>query len=163
MNGLKHTILGISMLAFALALGGCESFDPPELFNTKKPLPGERRAVFPEGVPGAPRGIPPELMKDNQAADATASVPENADGKEGAKSESAKSETAKVEEKPKPKPKPKMVTKPAPAPKQASAEAKPANDDVWPKPTKSSAPPQQTAAPWPAPASNKPAAAWPGQ
>jgi hypothetical protein len=162
MNGLKRTILGTSMLAFALALAGCESFDPPELFNTKKPLPGERRAVFPEGVPGAPRGIPPEMIKGNQTAEATASVPENADAKAGAKSEGA--EPAKAEEKPKPKPKPKVVAKPpAPAPKQASAEAKPANDDVWPPPPKSNAPAQQTAAPWPAPTNNKPAAAWPSQ
>jgi hypothetical protein len=161
MNGLKRTILGTSMLAFALALAGCESFDPPELFNTKKPLPGERRAVFPEGVPGAPKGIPPEMIKGNQTAEATASVPENTDGKSDAKPEST--EAAKAEEKPKPKPKPKMVAKPAPAPKQASAEAKPANDDVWPAPPKANAPAQQTAAPWPAPTNNKPASAWPAQ
>jgi hypothetical protein len=160
MSGLKPTILGAAMVAFALALAGCESFDPPELFNKKQPLPGERRAVFPEGVPGAPKGIPPEMIKGNQTAEATASVPETADGKSGAKSEAA-AEAAKAEEKPKPKPKPKMVAKPATPPKQVSAEAKTANDEVWPKPN---APAQQSAAPWPAPTNNKPAAAaWPTQ
>ena len=154
MQRVKQTIIGASVFAFALALGGCENFDMPELFNAKKPLPGERRAVFPEGVPGAPSGVPAELIKGNQAAaDATGAVP----------AQGAKSEPAKTEEKPKPKPKPKMVQKPAAAPKQATAEAKPGNDDVWPAPPKGNAPAQATAAPWPAPASAKPAAAWPAQ
>jgi hypothetical protein len=151
----KRTILCASAMAFALTLGGCENFDMPELFNAKKPLPGERHAVFPEGVPGAPRGVPAELIKGNQAAEATASVPA-----EGPKPAAA----TKVEEKPKPKPKPNVAAKPAPAPKQASAEAKPAGDsDVWPPPPKANAPAQATAAPWPAPPGNKPAAAWPAQ
>jgi hypothetical protein len=153
MIGVKRTILCASAMAFALTLGGCENFDMPELFNAKKPLPGERHAVFPEGVPGAPRGVPAELIKGNQAAEATASVPA-----EGPKPAAA----TKVEEKPKPKPN--VAAKPAPAPKQASAEAKPAGDsDVWPPPPKANAPAQATAAPWPAPPGNKPAAAWPAQ
>jgi hypothetical protein len=36
-------------------------------FGTRKtPLPGERRAVFPEGVPGVPQGVPPEMVKGYQ-------------------------------------------------------------------------------------------------
>jgi hypothetical protein len=35
----------------------------------KKPLPGERRPVFPDGVPGVQQGIPPDLMRHNQQAD----------------------------------------------------------------------------------------------
>src|SRR5262245_797343 len=31
----------------------------------KKPLPGERRPVFPEGVPGVQQGIPSDLMRHN--------------------------------------------------------------------------------------------------
>ena len=38
-----------------------------DIFDNKKPLPGERRAVFPEGVPGVPQGVPPELVKGYQA------------------------------------------------------------------------------------------------
>jgi hypothetical protein len=155
MNGVTRTIFGASLLGFALALGGCENFDMPELFNTKKPLPGERHAVFPEGVPGAPSGVPAELIKGNQAADATASVPA-----EGAKPAAA---NAEEKPKPKPKPKPKLVAKPPPAPKQASAEAKSNDSDVWPPPPKANAPAQATAAPWPAPPGSKPAAAWPTQ
>ena len=52
----------------ALPLGGCGSvgpdinFDPldwisGEWFNTKKPLPGDRKPLFPEGVPGVARGV----------------------------------------------------------------------------------------------------------
>ena len=37
-----------------------------EMFNTKKKLPGERRAVFPEGTPGVPQGVPQELVKGYQ-------------------------------------------------------------------------------------------------
>ena len=34
--------------------------------NEKKKLPGERKELFPEGVPGVTQGIPPEYMKGNQ-------------------------------------------------------------------------------------------------
>ena len=37
-------------------------------FNQKKPLPGERKAVFPEGVPGVPQGVPPEMVQGLSAA-----------------------------------------------------------------------------------------------
>ena len=49
------------------------SFDPLDKFqdwdlmgSSKKPLPGERRPVFPEGVPGVPQGVPPEMVKGYQ-------------------------------------------------------------------------------------------------
>ena len=51
---------------------GCDSFDPLDKFQdwdimgSKKPLPGERRAVFPEGVPGVPQGVPPDMVKGYQ-------------------------------------------------------------------------------------------------
>jgi hypothetical protein len=59
----------------ALPLAGCESinnFDPSEwmpgdIFGTKKKLVGHRKPVFPEGVPGLERGVPPDLMRDPQA------------------------------------------------------------------------------------------------
>ena len=54
------------VLAAAGMLAGCESFDPTDMFNQKKPLPGDRRAVFPEGVPGVPQGVPPELVQGYQ-------------------------------------------------------------------------------------------------
>ncbi len=58
-------------LVLALALSGCGTSSTPDLdpsgfldfLDTKKPLPGERKPVFPEGVPGVERGVPKELTK----------------------------------------------------------------------------------------------------
>jgi outer membrane biosynthesis protein TonB len=84
----------------ALPLSACETFDLMNLIpDTKKKLPGERREVFPEGVPGVSKGVPPELMKGYQAP------PEEA------------AAAAPPEEKPKPEPK--QAAKPKPKPKQA--------------------------------------------
>ena len=46
-------------------------FDPTDIFSsdmfdTKKKLPGDRRAVFPEGTPGVSQGVPQELVKGYQ-------------------------------------------------------------------------------------------------
>lgn len=77
-------------------LAGCESFDPTDMFNQKKPLPGDRRAVFPEGVPGVPQGVPKELVQGYQPP---------------AEPEPAPAPPPEAE---KPKPKPKRVAQPAP-------------------------------------------------
>jgi hypothetical protein len=67
-------LLTAAALVSGLALGGCESFDPLDklqeldiMGTSKKPLTGDRRAVFPEGVPGVAQGVPPELVKGYQA------------------------------------------------------------------------------------------------
>jgi hypothetical protein len=65
-------ILTAVALAGHLVLAGCSTFDPIDMFQdwdllgSKKPLQGERRAVFPEGVPGVPQGVPPEMTKGYQ-------------------------------------------------------------------------------------------------
>src|SRR5262245_48691213 len=135
-------------LALGLGLSGCESLElPVDWFNTKKPLPGERRAVFPEGVPGVPQGVPAELQQGyqppappRQAADAEPSP------------------------KPKPKPKPRQAAAPPsrpatqltvqpdappPPPAQSSRPSAPppAGQSPWP----SSPPPPAAQSPWPAP------------
>jgi hypothetical protein len=102
----------------ALPLGGCGSvgsdinFDPldwisGEWFNTKKPLPGDRKALFPEGVPGVARGVPPEIVKGNQPP------PDAEDTTQSA---------LQVEE---PKPKPKVKPKPKAAAKAAPPASRP--------------------------------------
>ena len=66
-----HVRLGFAIgLAGAVALvSGCSNFslDPDKLdfslFDTKQKLSGERKEVFPGGVPGVTPGVPPELMK----------------------------------------------------------------------------------------------------
>ena len=73
--------------ALAGCAGGMSSFDPSDMLDfldTKKKLPGERKAVFPEGVPGLEQGVPKDLYKgsrseqleqQNAAAAAAAAAP----------------------------------------------------------------------------------------
>jgi hypothetical protein len=93
----RRIVLIASLLASGIMLGGCSSFDPTEWFSTKKPLPGERKAMFPGGVPGVTQGVPPELVEGYHEPEPPPPPPQVA------------------EEKPKPKAKPK------PKPKQAAA------------------------------------------
>ncbi|MDA9412201.1 hypothetical protein [Bradyrhizobium sp. CCBAU 45384] len=65
------------LIAFTGLLGGCSSggFDPSDLMDfldTKKKLPGERKPVFPEGVPGLEQGVPKEMYKGAQQQDPNA-------------------------------------------------------------------------------------------
>ena len=68
------------LVVLAPMLSGCENFDMDKLdvfhLNEKKKLPGERKELFPGGVPGVSQGIPPEYQKGyQQPADATQPVP----------------------------------------------------------------------------------------
>jgi hypothetical protein len=59
------------LIAFTGLLGGCSSggFDPSDMLDfldTKKKLPGERKPVFPDGVPGLEQGVPKEMYKGAQ-------------------------------------------------------------------------------------------------
>src|SRR3954449_13288399 len=79
------------LIALTAALGGCSSsmgnWDPTDLLDfldTKKKLPGDRKPVFPEGVPGLEQGVPKSLYKgsaqeqidqQNAAAAAAAAPP----------------------------------------------------------------------------------------
>ena len=60
-----------SAFAFVLVLAACTpggNFDPTEWVNldTKKKIPGDREPLFPNGVPGAETGVPPDLVKGYQ-------------------------------------------------------------------------------------------------
>jgi len=142
MTSLMRIILVSSVLI--LPLGGCASIgdaiDPTEwfsgdLFNTKKKLPGDRKPVFPEGVPGVSQGIPSDLVKGNQppplengytATDTTSAnpPPRQASGKSApktapktaARTDAANTDAGKPEEfEPAPREKPKAKPKPKPA------------------------------------------------
>lgn len=67
-----------ALLSAGLLLSACESFDVDkfDIFNMseKRKLPGDRRPVFPEGVPGVAQGIPPEMMKGYQPPPETAAA-----------------------------------------------------------------------------------------
>src|SRR5882757_9373573 len=76
MRRIHRIVLLITLAAALPALSGCADFDPDKLdifnLNEKKKLPGDRKAVFPEGVPGVSQGIPPEFVKGNQPPPETA-------------------------------------------------------------------------------------------
>ena len=161
MKSRTRTFLLLMSFAGALLLAGCDSFDPTEMFdldflNTKKKLQGDRRPVFPEGTPGVPQGVPPELVRGNQAQaqpETTQSVPQQA---------AAESAEAKPEPKPKAKPKPKVVAKPKPPESATASAAQPAApQSPWPEPP--AAPQRQSAGAWPsAPQSqNQSGVQWP--
>jgi outer membrane biosynthesis protein TonB len=137
-----------SALMLILILAACTpggQFDPTEvvsmdLFNTKKKIQGDREPLFPNGVPGAETGVPPDLVKGYQPPP----EPPTASNDTAAK--------PVAEAKPKPNPKPK--------PKVARAPAAPAHDPAFDQQPASA--PAQTQQPWP---SSPPAAAaqtaWP--
>src|SRR3954463_1415088 len=65
----QRLIAATVIIALSSALAGCgsaSSFDPSDLLDfldTKKKLPGERKPVFPAGVPGLERGVPKDMYK----------------------------------------------------------------------------------------------------
>jgi hypothetical protein len=88
MRRLQRLIAASVLVALSGAIAGCSSnvnsFDPMDWLDwidTKKKLPGERKAVFPEGVPGLDQGVPKSLYKgaqeqtDADAAAAAAAAP----------------------------------------------------------------------------------------
>ena len=105
MRRMHRIVLFAGLVALAPVLAGCENFDMDSLdvfhLNDKKKLPGERKEVFPEGVPGVSQGIPPEYLKGNQQQADTALAPDGAAAvaapgeKSGAAAPSAK--TAAIE------------------------------------------------------------------
>lgn len=168
-----HRIVLLVTLALVMpVLAGCESFDSEKFdlfgFNEKKKLKGERKELFPEGVPGVTQGIPPEYLNKQQ----TSSAGEVAPGVRtpppvvpNANPPAQPARTAAVEPEPEPKPKlkakPKQAAKPKPKAKPA-AQARTAppqqnqqNMEPWPgqKPAQPPPPAQgqsmSTATPWP--------------
>jgi hypothetical protein len=128
----------VAALAAALALAGCgtssmwdnansmsdrlqdmmHDFNP---FGTaKKPLPGERRAVFPEGVPGVQQGVPRELMRGSQPAGDVAAQPALEPPAPAPKSASKRAAQARPQTR-------------APQPTEAEP-SDPPDDGVWPPP-----------------------------
>ena len=101
----QRLIAASVLIALSGALAGCGggglgNFDPSDLLDfldTKKKLPGERKPVFPDGVPGLEQGVPKDLYKGSaqerldqqnaQTAAAPAAVPaEEPKPKQAAKS-----------------------------------------------------------------------------
>ena len=99
----QRLIAAAVLVALSGALAGCGgggigNFDPTDMLDfldTKKKLPGERKPVFPDGVPGLDQGVPKDLYKgarqqqldeqNAQAAAAAAPPPAEPRSKRGAK------------------------------------------------------------------------------
>jgi outer membrane biosynthesis protein TonB len=152
-----HRVMLLTVLAtFAPALTACSDFDMDKLdvfgLNEKKKLPGERKEVFPGGVPGVTQGIPPEFVKGNQPPPEAAQTP--------AQATEPDKKTAAVEPEPKPKPKrppkPRTVSQPAQITVQPAPQQQPA---PWPQDQQPAQ--QQSQAPWPAQGQTNTAAPWP--
>ena len=146
----QRLITAVILVALSGALAGCggglANFDPTDMLDfldTKKKLPGERKPVFPDGVPGLEQGVPKDLYRgshqqqlDEQNAQAAAAAPPPAAA--AADPEAAPQEDGSTAAAP-PAPKPKKIVRKrttAPPPDQPAAPAQP---------------PQQSAAPFPAP------------
>jgi hypothetical protein len=168
----QRLIAAAVLISLSGALAGCSdslsNWDPSDVLDfldTKKKIPGERKPVFPEGVPGLEQGVPKQLYKGSaqeqidqqnaQAAAAASAPPPAAPKSKHAKSKSnppaaaAAPDAASAEDgganaapaAPKPK---KIVRKRTTAP--------PPDQTAQPAPSGQPAqPPQQSAAPFPAP------------
>jgi hypothetical protein len=106
----QRLIAAAVVVALSGALAGCgggglSNFDPTDLLDfldTKKKMPGDRKPVFPEGVPGLEQGVPRDLYKgssqeqiDRQnAAVAVAPPAEEPKSKQAAKSRGKKATPA---------------------------------------------------------------------
>lgn len=131
---MRSRIVTAAALALTLALAGCDSFDPLDKLSeldimgtSKKPLPGERRPVFDQGVPGVPQGVPPEMVKGYQPpAEAPPPVVE-----------------AKPEKRPKPKKTAAAPRKPRPQPQAQDIQQAPAAQKASTQPVSQSAGPMQ--------------------
>src|SRR6202171_3687447 len=112
MRSSQRLIASAVVIALSGLLAGCSSgfgnWDPTDMLDfldTKKKLPGERKPVFPDGVPGLEQGVPKELYKgsarqqmDQQNAEAAAAAaappPEEPKSKRAAKSKGKQPATA---------------------------------------------------------------------
>lgn len=161
MRRIHRIVLLAGLVALAPVLAGCEDFDMDKFdflhLNEKKKLPGERKEVFPGGVPGVAQGIPPEYMKgyQEQQSEGATPLPDAAAGAPADKTATPPSaaKTAAVEAAPEPKlkPKPKPKHKPKPVTAQTG------NVTVQPA-GQSQDNNQQQVAPWPGAAPQQPAA-----
>ncbi len=178
MRRIHSIVLLVALVALAPVLVGCAGSDNDKFdifkLNEKKKLKGERKELFPEGVPGVTQGLPPEYLKDSQPQPNTAQLPPPAlpaTAAAGAPTDKAAvpaqpSKTAAVEpvKEPKPKAKPKRKRKPhtakhpvAPATAQPAAQKQTGGQQQpppWPDQ-------QQAQSPQPAQGQNSGTSPWP--
>ena len=171
----QRMIAAAVLIALSGALAGCSSglsnWDPTDLLDfldTKKKLPGERKAVFPDGVPGLEQGVPKELYKGSaqerldqqnaQAAGAASAPPsEEPKSKRAAKSKGKNKQPATASTDPAAAPDPDAApeeegsTAAAPPPPKAKKVVRRRTTAPPAESAPSAQSPQQSAAPFPAP------------
>ncbi len=149
MRRMQRIVLLVTFVAVVPVLSGCSNFDPESLdvfgLNEKKKLPGDRKAVFPEGVPGVSQGIPPQYIKGNQPPPETALVAPAEPEKPAAVAPAKKKAAAFTQDA-----KPKVKRAPKPRPATAQQQQAPAGQQPAPWPDQ---PAQQSSSggtsPWP--------------
>jgi hypothetical protein len=175
----QRLIAAAVAVALSSALAGCSSglsnWDPTDLLDfldTKKKLPGERKPVFPGGVPGLEQGVPKELYKgaaqQPDAGVATAQPVEQPKAKNAVKSKGKGKQPASpapaqdAAQAPAAAPDGEVAAEeegstaaapPAPKPKKIVRRrtTAPPPDAPAAQPAQSAAQPQQSASPFPAP------------
>jgi hypothetical protein len=159
----QRLIAATVLAAMSVMLAGCSSgsFDPTDMmdwFDTKKKIPGERRPVFPEGVPGVEQGVPRDMYKGAQQEPSPV-VEAPPPAPEPARRPAAQSAARDAEPFPKPidenKPPPikrKRTRITAPDSDHRQSAPPPQQQQAAPPPPQQAAPPQQqTTTPFPAP------------
>jgi hypothetical protein len=165
---ISRLLLAAFLVSTGLALAGCEDTKMMEMFDGKKKLPGDRKQVFPEGIPGVQQGVPPELMKGYRSPEQMSQTPADPNGLAPAPAPVAAAEPprartaavapsaaadnekggvmvgARAAGQPE-APKPKRVAKPKPKPQPVAASAPPQQE----QPVQQEAPPQAATRPWP--------------
>jgi hypothetical protein len=157
----QRLIAAAVLIALSGALAGCGStagFDPSDLLDfldTKKKLPGDRKPVFPEGVPGLEQGVPKDLYKgsrqqvDDPNAQAAAPPPAEepkskrgtkSKGKQAAAPDAAPDEEGSSTAAAPPAPKPAKIVRKrttAPPPDQSAAPTRSPQQSAFPAPVPS--------------------------
>jgi hypothetical protein len=169
----QRLIAAAVVIALSGALAGCSSslsnWDPTDLLDfldTKKKLPGERKPVFPGGVPGLEQGVPKDLYKganQQQEAPAVAAVqpveePKSKTKSKGKGKQSASTAPAQAPATPDGEAAPEeegstAAAPPAPKPKKIVRRrtTAPPPDAAAPQAAQPAAQPQQAGSPFPAP------------
>lgn len=154
---IHRAVLVALLIGIAPVVAGCaDGFDPDKLdflgLNKKKPLPGERHALFPGGVPGVQQGIPAEYMKGNVAQQQQPGAAVPIEPLKPEEVQPAQTAEKAAEEKPKPKPKKRVAAKPKPV--RVNVSQQPAQQPAqaaapWPASAPAQQPAQQAGSPWP--------------
>ena len=156
----KRVSIAVVLFGVGAILSGCANFDPENFtdmfnLNKKEKLPGERRPLFPEGVPGVTQGVPPHLIKGQQQqeaeiAPAPAAEPEKPKAAAKPKPRTA-SRPARVTVSPPQQPQAQQPQAQQPQAQQQQSGVNAPSSSPWPAPSPQQPPPSSSpnSSPWP--------------